>query len=116
MHMTPDEVGTIDAYELLENIIEQMKAKRDAGTLKISEIKKFEAVIVKSMVTTFALDALAEVYSKEFMDIAFGEGNNAVSAKIKLNMLRIIIKENIFFFSNSNAVGWKNISRRSEVS
>ncbi|MDD3730155.1 MAG: glucose-6-phosphate isomerase, partial [Endomicrobiaceae bacterium] len=111
MHMTPDEVGTIDAYELLENMMSSMKAMRDAGTLTISEIKKFEAVIVKSMVTTFALDALAEVYSREFMDIAFGYSNKAVDDRARVYYRSAFAKGEYTPFSvRTTAVGWKNIA------
>ncbi|MDD3065927.1 MAG: glucose-6-phosphate isomerase, partial [Endomicrobiaceae bacterium] len=88
-----------------------MKAMRDAGTLTISEIKKFEAVIVKSMVTTFALDALAEVYSREFMDIAFGYSNKAVDDRARVYYRSAFAKGEYTPFSvRTTAVGWKNIA------
>ncbi|MDD5021864.1 MAG: glucose-6-phosphate isomerase [Endomicrobiaceae bacterium] len=110
-HMTPDEIGTIDAYELLENLISEMKAKRDAGQLTLAEIKKYQSIIVKSMVTTFALDSLAEVYSKEFMDIAFGEANKSVTEKDKVKYISDYVQGTYTPISViTTPVGWKNIA------
>ncbi|GAB1401910.1 hypothetical protein MASR1M68_08210 [Elusimicrobiota bacterium] len=110
-HMTPDEIGTIDAYELLENLINEMKAKRNAGQLTLAEIQKFQSIIVKSMVTTFALDSLAEVYSKEFMDIAFGKENKSVTEKDKTKYISDYEQGKYIPISViTTPVGWKNIA------
>ncbi|MDD3730252.1 MAG: ElyC/SanA/YdcF family protein, partial [Endomicrobiaceae bacterium] len=110
-HMTPDEIGVIDTYELLENIIAQMKAKRDAGQLTLSEIKKFEGLIVKNIVTTFALDELAKKYSEDFMNIAFGDDNTAIGTEIKSEYrTKYEKKEYIPFSVITTSVGWKNIA------
>ncbi|MDD2523382.1 MAG: nucleoside monophosphate kinase, partial [Endomicrobiaceae bacterium] len=100
--ISPNEVGLIAADQLLSNLIAEMKLKKEKGELTAEEINKNRAVIVKSLVTTFELNLLAEYYSKEFMDIAFGEDEKAKEEYIKKNGNPITI--------DTVSVGWKNIA------
>lgn len=100
--ISPNEVGLIAADQLLSNLISEMKAKKAKGELSAEEINKNRAVIVKSLVTTFELNLLAEYYSKEFLEVAFGQDEQAKAEYIKKNGNPIRI--------DTVSVGWKNIA------